>query len=91
MEVKQIKVIATVGMVTLMGTLKTEYPIQHGNRFTLKYKKEDYWVENMYCENFDHLIEMNIIQENEPLDCLLVGSSQLHIFDQRIPEEYYHE
>jgi len=79
---KKIKVKNEIGYVSLVGFLKKDFPMEHGNYFSLG----GFHVLNMWYENFKHLA-----LEKEFIDAIQFGESHIIIVDESIPDDYLND
>jgi hypothetical protein len=79
---EEIKVDNRVGYVSLVGILGDDFPLSHGNYFSLG----GYHVLNMWHENFEHL---NITKDK--IDAVKFGDNHIVIIDDDIPEDYLND
>lgn len=73
------------GSVTLMGILADEYPVSHGNYFSLMIDDKPFQVLNFYYENLKELESQGLTD----ISVLILESGYLFIHDERISENWY--
>jgi len=72
-----------------MGIIKTKFPLGYGNQFAVQATDRSiYWISNMYHENFQELIDRQIIAF--PIDIMCCDVTKKAILtDSRIPNDWY--
>ena len=81
---KKIKLkVSEGGYVSLVGFIRHEFPMKHGNYFSL----DGHHVLNMWYENLAHLKESGVIGDQDELEAMEFKGGAV-ITDPRIPEEY---
>lgn len=85
MEKKQAVRITTV---TLVGFINYEFPMEHGNCFSMKTDDDkEYKIVNFNYENFKELLERKVIEY--PVTIGVIAERTAVILDSRIPNDWY--
>jgi hypothetical protein len=79
----------SIGLQTLLGVMKTKYPLKYGNCFSLETEERAYRVSNFVLENLEYLLDQKII--SFPIEIEKLGSGNCLIIDERIPKDFYRE
>jgi len=88
-----LKWVDKVGMVTMIGIIADQYPIDHGNCFSVIECDNDsyneYRVVNFVYENYVKMLEDKLIEL--PIQIKLISENECVIHDYRIPDCWYSE
>jgi hypothetical protein len=71
---------------TLIGVNVNNYPVPHGNCFTVETEGKDYKIVNFSLENME---ELNRLGVEFPVKIHLLNDSRAIIHDERIPTSWY--
>jgi hypothetical protein len=72
-----------IGFISLVGFLKEEFPMKHGNYFSC----DGYYIMNMWYENLEYLKQNNIIKIGDKLEGVAFDKG-LILTDKKIPPDF---
>lgn len=80
----------TITMTTLVGVIKQNFPLAHGNCFSVECDdKTEYRIVNFVLENLEQLIKTKQIEW--PVKILPISERQAVVVDERIPEAWFND
>lgn len=92
MDISKLEVaqVVSIGYVSLVGIMKTKYPLEYGNYFSMvTADNKEFEISNMWFENLDYLIKQEVV--SFPIQVKILGRGWAMVYDVRVPPNFLME